>query len=356
VIGPSKFCSLPRIVVGYHAAGVLSLALAVLLGLGCAASRERIPVILDHDGATDDYLALLMLAGSGCCEIRGVTVSYGLGHRDAALKATGMILQALELDVPVAGHDPALRGPNSFPDDWRDTSDQVIGLPILRDKEAPPGRAGSAQLLTELLEDSETPVTLIATGPLTNIADLIDRRPDLLGKIDRLVVMGGALDVPGNVRDPEMAGATGPAEYNFYVDPVSADQVLEAAEDGLDITLAPLDVTRELKLSTEWLLRLQARDAFGARLAAGILGAVEPRIAAGKYYLWDGAAVLTLLSPQSVRMKRIALSVEREGPQQGRLRRNSSRTATVKAAAGVIKKNQPLETALRWISNAKPGP
>ncbi len=353
--GPSKFNSLPYVSVKYHAAGVLTVALAVLLWFGCAASRERIPVILDHDGATDDYLALLMLAGSRCCEIRGVTVSYGLGHRDAALKATGMILQTLELDVPVAGHDSGLRGPNSFPDDWRDTSDRVMGLPILRDERADLNHTGSARLLVELLEDSETPVTLIATGPLTNIADLITQRPDLLAKIDRLVVMGGALDVPGNVRDPETVGATGPAEYNFYVDPVSADQVLESAQDGLDITLAPLDVTRELKMSTEWLARLQGHDSFGARLAAGILGGVEPRIAAGEYYLWDGATVLVLLSPQSVRMKKLALSVERAGPEQGRLRRDSSRTATVKAATGVMKKSQPLETALRWISDAKPG-
>ena len=313
-------------------------------------------MIFDHDGATDDYLALLMLAGSGRCDLRGVTVSYGLGHRGAALKATSMILRALGLGVPVAAHDPALRGPNSFPDDWRDTSDQVIGLPILPPVDAPSDRRDSAALLIELLDDSKTPVTLVVTGPLTNIADLIAQRPDLLAKIDRLVVMGGALDVPGNAPDAAIAAGGAEAEYNFYVDPVSADLVLEAAERGLQIVLAPLDVTNELQLSADWLERLQRSESFGARLAAGILGGVEPRVAAGEYYLWDGAAVLVLLSPESMHMKDFALSVEREGPRQGRLRRDSSRTATIRVAAGVIEKSRPLETALRWISDARPGP
>lgn len=333
-----------------------SVALVLLFGLGCGKVRERIPVIFDHDGATDDYLALLMLAGSGRCDLRGVTVSYGLGRRDAALKATSMILHAVGLNVPVAAHDPALRGPNRFPDDWRDTSDQVIGLPMLPPVDAPPDRGGSAALLIELLDDSETPVTLLATGPLTNIADLIAQRPDLLAKIDRLVVMGGALDVPGNAPDANPPAGGAVAEYNFYVDPVSADRVLEAAERGLEIVLVPLDVTNELQLSADWLERLQRSESFGARLAAGILGGVEPRVAAGEYYLWDGAAVLALLSPESMQMKDVALSVEREGPRQGRLRRDSSRTATVKVAAGVIEKSRPLETALRWISDAQPGP
>ncbi|MDA1316117.1 MAG: nucleoside hydrolase [Acidobacteria bacterium] len=351
---PANFSPLARVLVAYRAAQVASGVLVLLLGLGCGAGRERIPVIFDHDGATDDYLALLMLVGSGRCDLRGVTVSYGLGHRNSALTATSMILHSLGLQVPVAAHAPALRGPNSFPDDWRDMSDQVIGLPILPHVDAPFDSGGSAALLIELLDDSETPVTLIVTEPLTNVADLIAQRPDLLAKIDRLVVMGGALDVPGNALAASSADGIALAEYNFYVDPVSADRVLEAAERGLDIVLAPLDVTNELQLTANWLQRLQRTESFGARLAAGILAGVEPTVAAGEYYLWDGAAVLALLSPESMHMKEVALSVEREGPGQGRLRRDPSRTATVKVATGVIEKNQVLDTALRWISDVHP--
>jgi len=318
-------------------------------------------VILDHDGATDDYLALLMLVGSGCCDLRGVTVSYGLGHRDPAVRATGMIMRALELNVPVAGHDDALRGPNGFPESWRDRSEHVLALPLLRDIEGRKADSNSPHmvspnvnstgLLIDLLENSPSPVTVIATGPLTNIADVFAQRPALLGKVDRLVVMGGALDVPGNVREPQGSGV---AEYNFFVDPVSADRVLALAEDGLAITLAPLDLTNELPLSVEWLERLKARRSFGASLAAGILAAVEPQIIAGEYYLWDGAAVLALLRPRGLRFESVALEVLREGPTQGRLRRSSARTSPIRIAVGVTAGNRPLERAIEWFSGARP--
>ena len=330
---------------------VAGCALTLLLGTACGERRDRIPVIVDHDGATDDYLALLMLLGSGCCDLRGVTVSYGLGHRDPAVRATGMILRALELDVPVAGHAAALRGPNSFPESWRDTSEHVVALPMLRDLEGPAAKSTSTELLIELLAGSSSPVTVIATGPLTNISDAFAKRPDLLGKVGQLVVMGGALDVPGNVRDPDGSGV---AEYNFFVDPVSADRVLALAAEGLDITLAPLDVTNELPLSAAWLEQLKSRRSFGAQLAAGVLAAVEPQIAAGKYYLWDGAAVLALLSPRSMSFERVALTVQRDGPEQGRLRRASARTATVQVAAGAIEPTQALKTAIQWLSGARP--
>ena len=105
--------------------------ITVLTAGGCSHQSEHIPVLFDHDGATDDYIALLMLVGSGCCDLRGVTVSYGLGHRDAAVEVSGLLLAAMGLDTPVAGHAPSLRGPNSFPDDWRDMSDHVRALPPL---------------------------------------------------------------------------------------------------------------------------------------------------------------------------------------------------------------------------------
>ena len=313
--------------------------------------RGLIPLILDHDGATDDYIALLMLAGSRCCALRGVTVSYGLGYRDTAVETSGLLLEAMGLDVPVAGHDPALRGPNSFPETWRDTSGHVRTLPMLQGLDVQVPRRDAVSLLVDLLENAEQAVTVVATGPLTNIAAVFERRPDLLGNVERLVVMGGALRVPGNVRRPQEPEVVATAEYNFFVDPVRADRVIAMADRGLDITIVPLDVTNELPLDRAWLDRLRRDSSFGTQLAAGILGAVEQQIQAGRYYLWDGAAVMALLYPEGLRFETDSLRVVTTGGDEGRIRTDESRAAPVKIATGIADGAQPLDRALEWVTN-----
>ena len=90
------------------------------------------------------------------------------------------------------------------------------------------------------IERSAEPLTLIALGPLTNIAAAITRDPATMRRVSSLVVMGGSLYAGGNV--------TPYAEFNFYVDPESADAVLAA---GLPLTLVPLDVTHQLVVRDE---------------------------------------------------------------------------------------------------------
>lgn len=325
--------------------------IVVLVLNSCFDERGLTPLILDHDGAPDDYIALLMLAGSRCCDLRGVTVSYGLGYRDSAVETSGLLLEAMGLDVPVAGHDPALRGPNSFPETWRDTSDHVRILPMLQGLDVQADRRDAVALLVDLLEDAERRVTVVATGPLTNIAAVFDRRPDLLGKVQRLVVMGGALRVPGNVRLPEKPEAVATAEYNFFVDPVGADRVIAMADRGLDITIVPLDVTNELPLNQAWLDRLKRDRSFGAQLAAGILGSVEQQIQTGRYYLWDGAAVLALLHPEGLQFEKKSLRVVTTGAEEGRIRTDDSRAAPVKIATGITEETQPMDRILDWVMN-----
>ena len=331
--------------------GLLVLTLiAVLIAGGCSRRSDRIPVILDHDGATDDYIALLMLVGSGRCDLRAVTVSYGLGHKDAAVEASGLLLSAMGLDTPVAGHAPSLRGPNSFPDDWRDMSDHVRALPVLQNLEVPPPMPDAVELLIRTLEEGDRPATVVATGPLTNIAAVLEQRPDLITKIEHLVLMGGALRVPGNVRDSGTADDPLTAEYNFFVDPGAADEVLALAAQGLKITIAPLDVTNELPLTPDFVRRLRGSDAIGALLASGILSVVETQIDEGRYYLWDGAAVLALLSPDDFRFETHALRVDKNGPRAGTVRPARGRAGAVNVAIGVSDGEEPLKRAASWMT------
>jgi purine nucleosidase len=85
-------------------------------------------------------------------------------------------------------------------------------------------------------------MTLIATGPLTNLALALQRDPEGMGKLEAVAIMGGAVRTRGNI--------TPYAEFNIFSDPLAAQIVLES---GLPITLVPLDVTHQVSLTPQWM-------------------------------------------------------------------------------------------------------
>jgi inosine-uridine nucleoside N-ribohydrolase len=99
------------------------------------------------------------------------------------------------------------------------------------------------------------PVTLIPTGPLTNIALLLAHHPDVAGDIDRIVLMGGAI-AEGNV--------TPAAEFNIWVDPEAAARVFAS---GLDVTMVGLDVTHRALMTPDHAERLRASGRVGTMVA-----------------------------------------------------------------------------------------
>ncbi|CAN0239576.1 unnamed protein product [Ectocarpus sp. 13 AM-2016] len=82
-------------------------------------------------------------------------------------------------------------------------------------------------LLAQTLLASESPVTVVATGPLTNLAWVLDNFPEASRKIDKVLIMGGAIDVPGNVFADDVEGFDGSAEWNIFWDPPAAKRVSE---------------------------------------------------------------------------------------------------------------------------------
>jgi len=88
------------------------------------------------------------------------------------------------------------------------------------------------QLYADLIQEYEAELAVVAIGPLTNLAAMLASKPDLMRRVGKIVIMGGAVWKPGNV--------TPHAEFNFYRDPVAAAEVLSS---GLPVTIVPLDVT-----------------------------------------------------------------------------------------------------------------
>ena len=195
--------------------------------------------LIDTDPGIDDALALLYAWGSADLRLAGITTVAG---NVPVAEATRNVLRLVALrgiaPPPVAAGAAA---PLARPLVTATGYHGEDGLGDLPDWPAPPGAVvplAAAELIVETARRSAEPLTLIALGPLTNVALALEHDGRALRRLARLVVMGGAVDVPGNV--------TRAAEFNIHVDPEAAARVL-AAE--LPVDLVPLDATRQAVVS-----------------------------------------------------------------------------------------------------------
>jgi inosine-uridine nucleoside N-ribohydrolase len=221
--------------------------------VSAATPSHPIPVIIDCDPGHDDAIALLLALASPEVELLGVTTVHG---NQTLEKTTANALRVVELagrgDVPVAaGSDrPLVRE--------LEVADHVHGETGLDGPTLPPVRhhpigVNAVDFIVEQLVTSPRPVTLIPTGPLTNIARVLDATGG--ENIERIVFMGGAI-AEGNM--------TPAAEFNIWADPEAADRVLHA---GLDVTMIGLDVTHRALLTSDMAAELRGRGTVGVFVA-----------------------------------------------------------------------------------------
>jgi len=198
-----------------------------------------IPILIDCDPGHDDAIALLLALASPELDLLGVTTVCG---NQTLEKTTANAIRVLEFaghgDVPVAaGADrPLVRA--------RFVAAYVHGESGLEGPELPPPAASPIQthavdFLAERILESSEPVTLVPTGPLTNVALFLARHPEAAASLGRIVLMGGAV-AEGNV--------TPAAEFNIWADPEAAQRVFES---GLDVTMIGLDVTHKALVKPE---------------------------------------------------------------------------------------------------------
>lgn len=324
---------------------------------GCAApetpgvrSAAPRPAVLDHDGGIDDYVALLMLAAAPDYDLLAVTAAYGDSYREPALEASGRILRAVGKQARLGGYPDGLEGRNAFPEAWRRQSFEVAALPALAEF-APIEPAGDAlAVLGEALAQAAEPVTVFATGPLTNLAALYSRSPRLVENTREIVVMGGAVRVAGNTIEQPEEAADHSAEYNFFVDPPAAASVFALAAGGLRITLAPLDATNALPLRSAFVERLLAGPGRHAMLAGEALGVVRHEMDSWGYYLWDGAAVLAAVEPDLFVFEDLRIAVHTAGRSQGRSEESREGAGPIRVAVGVRPGVEPLSAVFDLLN------
>jgi inosine-uridine nucleoside N-ribohydrolase len=203
-------------------------------------------VIIDTDVGIDDALALFLALSSPEVEVEAITTVNGNVPVETA---THNVLALLELtrrtDIPVArGCDrPLVR---QSIDARHVHGDNGLGNVVLDDPQIISVSQHAVDLLIEKIMAERNKITLVCIGPLTNVALAVRREPRIADYVYEVVIMGGALRVPGNV--------TSAAEYNIYADPHAAHMVLHA---GWPIRLVSLDVTNVTLLTPEQIARLR---------------------------------------------------------------------------------------------------
>ena len=207
------------------------------------------PVVIDTDPGIDDALAIVLAMRSPELRVELMTTVAGNTGLRSATDNARRLLALLDPDEPprlVRGAAKPIRGrlntaPEVHGDDGLAGLSRVCdrrGRPLFPASRGPvPSRTGAADAIVAKAREHGDALTILALGPLTNIARALEADRRAMRRVGRLIVMGGAIEAPGNV--------TAVAEFNFHVDPEAADRVLAS---GMRITLVGLDVTRQVRL------------------------------------------------------------------------------------------------------------
>jgi len=278
-----------------------------------AAARPR-PVAIDTDPGIDDALALMLALRSPELRVELITTVAGNVPVPTATANARRILALLALPVWPAvaqGLGRPLRRPLHTATAFHH-NDGLGGVTHLRHPdgspcypilEQPAVQRQGVQHLLQVVQRYGRDLTMIALGPLTNIARAIQLAPALMQQLGRLVIMGGAIGVPGNISPV--------AEFNIFVDPHAADVVFRA---GLPITLVPLDVTTRVRLTRDFLQHAGQGPATPLMSAVHDLTQQALHSRGEGMAMHDPLAVAVAIDPSLVTCTALPVCTETRGP------------------------------------------
>ncbi|MGI8700600.1 MAG: nucleoside hydrolase [Nocardioidaceae bacterium] len=263
------------------------------------------PIILDCDPGHDDAIAILLALGSPAISLLAVTTTFGnCAIEDATRNALQVLTLAGAADIPVG---TGAAGPMSGKVALGNYVHGASGL----DGQALPEPAfdvdarGAVHLLRDVLAGADQPVTLVATGPITNVATLLRDHPEAHQNIREIVFMGGST---------ERGNHTPYAEFNTFADPMALQVVLDS---GVPTTMVGLNLTHQACATTQVVERMRAMPHPVGQVAAAWMGF----FASSYEKLWDFAAppvhdpctIFSLIRPAAVSCVDTFVAVETEG-------------------------------------------
>jgi pyrimidine-specific ribonucleoside hydrolase len=264
--------------------------------------EKKIPAIIDCDPGCDDALAIMLAVGSGRFDLLGITTVAGNSTGENTYRNALRVLDVIGASVEVCrGADgpmmrplvtaPAVHGAGGL------GATAVVDAVVCRSSRP------AVDFIASVLSSEERRVTLIPVGPLTNIALFLLAHPGLKKKIERIVLMGGAVG-EGNW--------TPSAEFNMYVDPEAARVVFES---GVPITMIGLDVTHKALVYPQEVEALRESGPVG-RFAASLMDTYSAFYRSHGFLgnpIHDALAVAAACEPDIVKTRRLRVDVETKG-------------------------------------------
>ena len=263
-------------------------------------------IIIDTDPGQDDAVAILLALASPELEVLGITTVAGNVPLALTTRNAQLIVGLSGQTVPiVAGRDRPLNR-QLVTAEYVHGQTGLDGIDLGEPHVPVTPGDGVDFIIDTLRREAPGTVTLVPIGPLTNIAAAFERAPDIIPRVQQIVLMGGAYFEVGNV--------TPTAEFNIYVDPEAAAAVLAS---GVDVVMMPLDVTHKALTSADWIAGLRALGTRAGEAVASWTDFFE-RYDREKYGaegapLHDPCTIAYLIRPELFSGRRINVEIETEG-------------------------------------------
>lgn len=291
----------------------LMIALALI---SISATNQARPIIYDTDMAIDDWLALLYLAEHPDVDLKAVTVSTsGESHCEPAKVNIPNLLALTSIEespITACGDDYPLDGYFVFPEPWQVDSDTLSGIKLKTAEKGrfPVTKEHAAKVIHDVMTDSDEKVDIIAVGPLTNVAQWLERYPEDKQKLGKLYIMGGNWKVPGNIIVPLFTKGhpNTTAEWNIFIDSLAAHQVMISR---IEIVVVGLDVTNQVRVTHPYADNFKkVAETRSAEFIDNILDKNRWFIDSHEYYYWDVLTVLIAMNPDLCESEKQAFHVD----------------------------------------------
>lgn len=277
-------------------------------------------IYFNHDGNIDDLVSYLLLLQAPDIKLLGVGAIDADGFIDPSVAACRKMTDLFNLrgdKLAVARSNS--RAVNQFPHDWRMATYSFNYLPILNEKgsiDTPQAELPAHLDMVEKLKHAKEPVTLIMTGPLTDLARALDVDLDIEKHIKKLYWMGGSLDDHGNVA---MVNADGSQEWNSFWDPYAVKRVFNS---NISIQMVGLESTEEIPLNDELRQHWASLRKYPAMDLVGQGYSLIISIPSAELYLWDVLTTVSALYPEVVKTEKAKATVITDGMSAGSFRRD----------------------------------
>lgn len=277
----------------------LTFSCIMLLLISNLAVAKTKSIIIDTDASSDDAIAILYLLHHHDVSVKAIIVDRngGSNPNTAANHIAYLLKLANQENIPIyIGLEKQPIYNNQYPSFLYSLVDKSYGH-----NNVVPKRVITEDALVKLVMSQPQPQYWLSLGSLTNIADLLQKHPEIKTKITNLTIMGGTINEAGNIKVLLPKSNNLYAEWNIFVDPVAFEQVLQAQ---IPITLVSLDITDKVLVTTAFMSELEKEQKTAAsKLVYHLLAQNMYYIQHNYYDFWDPLAAYVVIHPDQIRVE-----------------------------------------------------